>query len=341
MSERTSIVNISGDHEETILQLAKHLGTNKIRRKVFNAIYGRGSKGRSKKQIMENAGIPARGTSAQQVQNELDHLAKHHLIVKEENTGLVKDGSRYLYGKDPAVRANRQQIVRFADNRRAADRIATKRRPIVRGLQALSSIRRNVLKKRKHLAVLYLVADPDKANALRVDAEVQRVQEAIRGSVFRDNISLQWRPAASLASLIDGLNDHRPQIVHFSGHGDGSGIATDNGKVLNSAAQKVSFGLLAKALAATDSPPDVVVINSCKSSGARKAFCPPGKIVVSMRAQVTDIAAVAFAKGFYAAIASGQSVKTAFEQGRIGVEAVSFHEADTPELLHVPNIILT
>ena len=30
MAERTSIVNISGDHEETLTQLARHLGTNKL-----------------------------------------------------------------------------------------------------------------------------------------------------------------------------------------------------------------------------------------------------------------------------------------------------------------------
>lgn len=90
MSRRTSVVNISGDHEETLIQLAKHLGTNKIRRKIFYAIYGRGTKARSKKQIMDAAGIPENGTNAQQAQNELDHLAKHHLIVRSDNDGSVK-----------------------------------------------------------------------------------------------------------------------------------------------------------------------------------------------------------------------------------------------------------
>jgi len=100
MSERTSIVNISGDHEETTIQLARHLGTNRIRRQIFNAIYGRGTRPRSKKQIMDAAKIKAIGTKAQQVQNELDHLSKHHLIVRIENGGSVRDGSRYLYQKD-------------------------------------------------------------------------------------------------------------------------------------------------------------------------------------------------------------------------------------------------
>jgi hypothetical protein len=85
MAAGTSVVNMSGDHEETVERLAKHLGTNKVRRKLFNAIYGRGNLPRSKKQIMKIAGIRPQDT--QQAQNEIDHLAKHHLIVRQDNDG--------------------------------------------------------------------------------------------------------------------------------------------------------------------------------------------------------------------------------------------------------------
>jgi hypothetical protein len=44
---------------------------SKIRRKVFNAVYGRGTRARSKRQLMEAAKIRADGTNGQQVQNEL------------------------------------------------------------------------------------------------------------------------------------------------------------------------------------------------------------------------------------------------------------------------------
>jgi len=48
---------------------------------------------------------------------------------------------------------------------------------------------------------------------------------------------------------------------------------------------------------------------------------------------VSDVAAVAFATKFYGAIASGQSLQSAFEQGRVAVEAVSLAEGTTPELI--------
>lgn len=104
MTRRTPIVNMAGDWEESVLQYARHLGTNKIRRKLFNVVYGRGAKPKSKKQIMEAANLNE--SASQQVQNELDHLSRHGLIVKSDNEGIVNDSSRYVYGKDLQVRAN-------------------------------------------------------------------------------------------------------------------------------------------------------------------------------------------------------------------------------------------
>jgi hypothetical protein len=46
-----------------------------------------------------------------------------------------------------------------------------------------------------------------------------------------------------------------------------------------------------------------------------------------MQAPITDIAATAFANRFYAAVVAGQSVKAAFEQGRVAVEAVCTNPA--------------
>jgi hypothetical protein len=338
MAERTSVINISGDHEESILQFAKHLGKADIRRKVFSVIYGRGSRPKSKKQIMEAAEIPDKGAKAQQVQNALDHLTKHHLIVRVDNEGTVRDGSRYLYGKDKTVRANRDAIVKYADNPKAASAVATKRNALITVATNVKSITRRELKKKKHLTILYLTASPPEEVRLRVDAEVRLVMEAIRKSNFRDNVSIHYRPAADLNSLIDGLNEVTPQIVHFSGHGNETGLATDSGRIGERAVGDLSFDLLAKAIGATDTPPQIVVLSACKSSGAKKALLTVTQILISMQETISDIAATAFAPRFYTALASGQSVETAFKQGKVAVEAVSISETDTPEIYSNPKV---
>jgi CHAT domain len=218
--------------------------------------------------------------------------------------------------------ANREIVCRLSED------------PAVTIVTSVRTMRRQALRKKKHLNVLYLTADPDKAHSLRVDAEMRIVREAIRESVYRDNVTVEYSPAAGLKTLMNGLNDFRPEIIHFSGHGNARGIAMDSGKVGKPADEPISFSLLAKALAATDTPPRIVVLNSCDNSGARKVLLKLGLIVVSMRTSISDLAAITFAPRFYAAIASGQSMKSAFAQGKVAVEAASISEADTPQLFH-------
>ena len=172
------------------------------------------------------------------------------------------------------------------------------------------------------------------------------MQQEVRGSKFRDNIDLHYRPAADLKSLIQGLNDLAPAIVHFSGHGNETGVATDDVRSARPAGKLVTFELLGKAIASTDMPPKVIVLNSCESAGAKKSFFPAAKAIVAMGDSIGDLAAIAFAANFYAAIAAGQSLQSAFAQGKVAVEAVSINEANTPELImadkvNAKKIILT
>jgi hypothetical protein len=91
MAAQTPVINWSGDYEETCQRLALHLGRNKIRRKLFNTIYGYGSKPRSRKQLVTAAKL--KPGDSQQAQNELDALARYGLIHKE------KGSSRNTVGK--------------------------------------------------------------------------------------------------------------------------------------------------------------------------------------------------------------------------------------------------
>ncbi|HWA00057.1 MAG TPA: CHAT domain-containing protein [Caulobacterales bacterium] len=270
--------------------------------------------------------------NSQQAQNELDHLCKKNLIERIENDGIVSDGSRYLYRKDPNVGHLKDKIIRAADNKKVADNLATKRRPIVRGLSVVRIATRE-LRKKKPLDILYLMANPDEKNSLRVDAEMRQVLDAVRGSKLRDHVNIHQSPAADLDSIITGLNDHAPRIVHFSGHGYRGGIAVDHAKVARPRGKVLTFELLGQAFESVDSPPDVVVLNACESAGAQRVLLPSVKALIVMKDSISDLAATNFATKFYAAIASGQSLKSAFKQGLLAVAAASIDEVPVPELV--------
>ena len=53
----------------------------------------------------------------------------------------------------------------------------------------------------------------------------------------------------------------------------------------------------------------------------------------AMNASISDVAATAFAAKFYAGIAAGQSLQSAFKQGQVAVAAASIHEVNTPEMI--------
>jgi hypothetical protein len=237
----------------------------------------------------------------------------------------------------PARRAVRGRVGRVdgrgVNRKRLRDSIPTKRTPKLNGQTVVRTvITRAALRKRKHVDVLYMMANPIRRHSLRVDAEIKAVNGEVRRSKFRDNITLHQSPAADFDDILHGLNDHSPRIIHFSGHGNTDGVAMDGGGTKRVKTKFVTFDLLGKALAATDTPPDVVVLNACKSTGARKALLGTAKAIVVMEDSVSDIAAVAFATKFYGAIASGQSLQSAFDQGCAAVAAVSLDEASTPAL---------
>ena len=240
MKARTSVVDWSGNYEENCIQLGRHLGKNKIRRKLFDAIYGRGSKPRSKKEMMVAVGL--RASHNQQAQNQLDYLTRYGLIVRDDNEGLVDDGSRYVYGKELNVRAHRKTIVKYADRPSLAKKVATKRNQVAK-VVTIRTITRSVLRRKKHLNVLYSTASPDTKRPLRVDVEMRQVQDAVRGSLLRENIALHYRPAVDLQSILDALNDLAPGIVHFSGHGDSGGIEVDNADVNGPSSKVLTFDL--------------------------------------------------------------------------------------------------
>jgi CHAT domain-containing protein len=180
------------------------------------------------------------------------------------------------------------------------------------------------------LRVLYLTANPKLD--LRTETEVRLVQQSLRAAKYRDLVEIQQRSAATFGDLIDGLNDIRPHIVHFSGHGGGQSILfgsiEDSAHVdpADSPGSVIGFHVLMEALAATDTPPQLLVLNACDTLEGAGVILPAVPVVVAMSSSVSDLASGIFAQHFYAAIASSQSVGSALKQARVSMKAVDLDD---------------
>ena len=339
-SSQAPIVNVSGDYEETILRLAKHLGRDKNRRAVFDLIYGRVSRPRSKKEIADALGITG---STQVVQNALDALAKHHLIVRMKNEGHVKDGSRWVYGKEPSVRANRKAIVKYADNPSAAKKVATKRRPtsetklsfvkpVARTARTRSSVPRQ-RRKQARLRIALLVTNPDSRASLQTGVEARYIDEGIRLESKTGDVDLKVVLAPTLDTLLDTLNSYRPDIIHFSGHGGGRALLFDNESAGDDGGTVLDFDMIARVVSATSAAPKLLVLVACDTVDGADRFLDAVPVVIAMSDAIDDEAACEFSKRFYRSLSAGATIADSLNQAKLVLESKGYEDANLPSLV--------
>jgi hypothetical protein len=322
----SSVSDTGSNSEENIVRAVTALGRSKPRLTVFEAIYFHKKPVKTVEEIAERTGL-----SRKDVLTHGKHLVGSELAIQLKVKGDT------AYRVIPFYQHHKPKILRLVADPSKLEKVATKRNTVVSAMVRPASVPKRELRKRKTLSVLYMFANPDpdpdpKKKYIRPDAEAKRVLEAIRGSKYRDNVRLEIRPAAGLQTVLDGLNDHAPQVVHFSGHGHSAGILADNGAIGAPATQDIPFQLLSDALAAVDRPPRVAVFNSCYSAAGRQKVLKSVPVMIGMSDSISDTAAVAFATQFYAALASGNSVRSAFNQGVIAVSMVSLDEKETAKL---------
>jgi len=218
---------------------------------------------------------------------------------------------------------------RTEERRHAQEVVARLASPTVRYVHEVRTVEPP---KPEKLRVLYLTSNPDSNAYLRVDVEVRDVRQAIRKATHRDLVEMDHRPAATPEDLLDGMNEQRPHVIHFAGHGGGYSLLFDDAAD-NPSGRSVSFDILARALTATDAPPNVLVLNACDTLEGAEVLLDSVPVIIAMAAEISDLAASAFAARFYSAIASAQSVQSAANQGAVAVDLLELSDGWKPALL--------
>lgn len=179
------------------------------------------------------------------------------------------------------------------------------------------------------VTILFLAANPRSTERLELTREFKEIKRKIKMAKHRERVRLEAEWDVSLADVLDELNDVRPNVVHFSGHGAESG----NGLMLEGEGGRsklASAGLLDRLFGSMVDRVRVVVLNACWSDGQAKAIAKHVDCVVGMGRAISDKAAQKFAVAFYSALAAGTSVQVAFEQGCLLLHGTT--EIHTPQL---------
>jgi hypothetical protein len=179
--------------------------------------------------------------------------------------------------------------------------------------------------------ILFLSANPHTTTTLQLDEEVRAITQKIRAAEFRESLSLVSAWAVRADDLLQLLNEHKPHIVHFSGHGSSDGeimLVNDKG-----ASHNVNSTALTSLFVALKDNVRVVVLNACYSRAQAEAITSVIDCVIGMNSAIGDRAAAVFAASFYRAVGFGRSVQESFEQGKVALMLDGVDESSTPELI--------
>jgi hypothetical protein len=183
------------------------------------------------------------------------------------------------------------------------------------------------------ISVLFLAANPKDTAALRLDEEIRSIDVALRQAEFRDRFDIKQQWAVRVADLQGYLLRHKPELVHFSGHGSASSqiILEDN----SGKSHPVSPRALSQVFSVLKDNIRCVVLNACYSEHQAQAIAQHIDCVVGMSKAIGDTAAISFAAAFYQALGYGRNVKTAFDLGCAQIDLENLDEQDTPKLLAI------
>jgi hypothetical protein len=179
--------------------------------------------------------------------------------------------------------------------------------------------------------ILFLSANPRGTVRLRLDEEMREIKEGLRRAKRREQFTIESAEAVRYRDIRRAVLDFEPNVVHFSGHGEG-----EKGLVFEDEVGQVQF-VSAEALAGLfellASQVECVILNACYAQVQAEAIARHIPYVIGMKKGIGDPAAIEFAVGFYDALGAGKSVEDAYRFGCNAVQLPGIPEHLTPQLL--------
>jgi hypothetical protein len=161
--------------------------------------------------------------------------------------------------------------------------------------------------------ILILSSNPRRD--LNLDREVSDLIDALqRFGTFELRFGFGARPE----DVQRKITEHRPQIVHFCGHGagkDGLVFQSEGGRE-----QFLSTETLAQLFKIFANEINCAVLNACDSDCQALAITEHINYAIGMRQPILDEAAHCFAVGFYEGLATDSSIEQAYELGCMAIK---------------------
>lgn len=211
--------------------------------------------------------------------------------------------------------------------------------------------------------ILFLAANPSNKAMLQLTKEHSRVLTRLQDAPAPEKFPLKFKQAVTPSQFAEYLFLEKPDIVHFSGHGDqenpdfkrmmsesrGMGRAALNkakesdpeagiflldedqrhAQFVSTSFLRTTFKNIVERLKI---PVQVVLFNACHSAEQAQAVSEIVPWVIGTSSSVKDTAAIAFATGFYFGVAQNMNIEDAFNFGI--AQAIIYNEPEDRFLLY-------
>jgi hypothetical protein len=273
-----------------------------------------------------------RETEAKTAGKEAGRWQERAAGYAREEVDIQKKLTRAQQSEAQAAQRKRQRELQQADRRAAADRRSLETRVARTEHAVAEALRQLPPPKEEKLRVLLLGASAD--GGLRVGREQKRIRTAVESALHRDLVEIDARPAATTGDFLDGITKFRPHVVHFSGHSTETLIEFEKDiDKRHDVGAVVTAKAFANAVKATDTPPMLVLLNSCNSAaqigGLVERVAP---FAIGMADSIEDTDAIPYSAQFYSTLANGQSIASAHASGQAALELAGLDSTELPTL---------
>lgn len=167
------------------------------------------------------------------------------------------------------------------------------------------------------VTILFLASNPKGTSQLDLKEEATAIKRALSKSNYKGRFKFISKRHVGRDNLIRYMLEYRPDIVHFSGHGQKEkGILFENKNGGFTTADSQALG----SLFAEFQTIQCVVLNACYTCKQAKVLAADVPCVIGMTREIEDKSAIAFAADFYLGIAFGSSVDSAFTLAKKNVK---------------------
>lgn len=176
------------------------------------------------------------------------------------------------------------------------------------------------------IKVLFLWANTNPVKPLHIDAEYNQIMKFLRLTPEWDALTFVNEVRAEGEQILQLLHNEKPDIVHFSGHGDSEKIVThptplpgtiDPEAYLSTG--QLTPDALGKTFNIAKKYVKLVMFNTCSSHSAAKAVVEHIPFCVSTKGTYYDPVAIQFSAYFYQGLGFGKTIQEAFEYADAGV----------------------